>query len=99
MPRLAATTTTTAALAVALLALNLIALGPALASCEWSWCTDSGPKRTYLTDTRRNILGDLYAPSSDRRVQIRDKKRNILGYIEPSGRITDTKRNIILKAD
>jgi hypothetical protein len=106
MPRLAAAT---AALAVALLALNLIALGPALASCEWSWCVghtiaapsskpsaaSTAPQRSFITDTRRTRIGDLYAPSPGRRVQIRDNRRNILGYIEPSGRVTDTRRQEI----
>jgi hypothetical protein len=103
MLRLAATTI--AALAVALLALNLIALGPALASCEWSWCVghtvapsskpsvaSTAPQRTYITDTRRVRVGDLYAPAPGRRTQIRDTSRRIIGYIEPSGRVTDTRR-------
>ena len=89
MPRLAATTV---ALAVALLVL-MAPRRTAEASCEWSWCTTSGPKTTAITDTRRVRVGDLYAPAPGRRVQIRDKRRNIIGYIEADGTVTDTRRN------
>ena len=99
MPRLAATTI--AALAVALLVL-MAPYRTAEASCEWSWCTDSGqatsadtPKsgqRWAITDTRRVRIGDLYAPAPGRRVQIRDNRRNIIGYIENDGTVTDTRR-------
>ncbi len=90
MPRLAATII--AALAVAFL---LLWAFPAQSACEWSWCTHAGPKTTNITDTRRTRVGDLYAPAPGRRVQIRDNRRNIIGYIEPSGRVTDTRRQEI----
>jgi hypothetical protein len=110
MPRLAATTT--AALAVALLALNLIALGPALASCEWSWCVghtvapsskpsaaSTAPQRSFITDTRRNRIGDLYKPAPGRRVQIRDTSRRIIGYIEADGTVMNTSRQPVAEIE
>ena len=64
-------------------------------ACEWSWCTDDAPKRTYVTDTARVKVGDLYQPTPTRRTQIRDKNRKIIGYIESNGNITDTRRRIV----
>lgn len=64
-------------------------------ACEgWSWCgreEASEPSRTYLTNGRRQITGDIYNPGNGGRVQIRDKHRRIIGYIEPGGLVTDTR--------
>ena len=52
----------------------------------------SGPSSHVITNTNRQRIGDLYDPGPGRRLQIRDNNLKIRGYIEPSGRITNTAR-------
>ncbi len=49
-------------------------------------------KRAKTYDARGLRMGDIYSPGHGRRLQIRDKNLKILGYIERSGKITDTQR-------
>ena len=79
---------------VLILAAFAVALSaaPASAACIMSYCKDTAPTRSYITNNSRQIVGDLYSPSHDRRVQIRDTSRRIIGYVEPDGRITNTSR-------
>ncbi len=80
-------------LTLAALALFLIA-SPAAACYGWK-CEEtaaSKPTRQYITNTHRQIIGDLYKPTPDRRIQIRDNHRRIIGYIEADGSITNTSR-------
>ncbi len=69
---------------------------PAYATCLMSWCTDDQPvkKRTHITNTHRQKVGDLY-DSGTGRIQIRDTSRRIVGYVERSGRITNINRQKI----
>jgi hypothetical protein len=61
-----------------------------------SYCKDkAAPTRAHITNTYRQIVGDLYQPGSGRRTQIRDTSRRIIGYIEPSGQVTNTHRQKI----
>lgn len=66
---------------------------PALSACAMSYCggEQSVKKRTYIHNTSRQIIGDLYDPGTGR-IQIRDTSRRIVGYIERNGRITNTSR-------
>lgn len=57
-----------------------------------SYCKDKAPTRSYITNTHRQIVGDLYDPGHNRRIQIRDTDRRIIGYIERDGSITNTNR-------
>ncbi len=65
---------------------------PVRSACLMSYCRDKAPTRTYITNTHRQIVGDLYSPGHGRRIQIRNKHRQIIGYIERSGRVTNTHR-------
>ena len=68
---------------------------PANSVCIVSYCKETtGPKRIYITGTQRRIVGDLYDPGTGR-IQIRDTHRRIVGYVERSGRITNTHRQKI----
>ena len=81
-------------LILATLAVLLIAT-PAAAKCYGWKCEEkaaSKPSRQYITNTHRQIIGDLYDPGAGRRVQIRDKHRRIIGYIEADGTVTHTSR-------
>ncbi len=78
-------------LAVAALAV-IVASPEASARCILSHCKDKAPTRSYITNTHRQIVGDLYSPGHGRRVQIRDKHRRILGYVEMDGTITNPSR-------
>lgn len=71
---------------------------PSYAACLMSWCKDGQPvkKRTYITNTSRQIVGDLYDPGTGR-IQIRDTSRRIVGYVERNGRVTNTHRQKIGK--
>lgn len=66
---------------------------PASGACVLSHCkTEQTVKmRTYITNTHRQKVGDLYDPGTGR-IQIRDTFRRIVGYIERSGRVTNTHR-------
>ena len=77
---------------LAVAALALIVASPAKARCILSHCKDKAPTRSYITNTHRQKVGDLYKPGSGQRVQIRDTSRRILGYIEIDGSITNTHR-------
>ena len=78
-----------------------VEMSPALGACVMSYCKDgsatSAPSRTYITNIHRQKVGDLYDPGTGRRIQIRDTSRRIVGYIELSGRITNTRRQKIGK--
>ena len=50
------------------------------------------PTRSYIVNTHRQKVGDIYDPGHGRRVQIRDTSRRIIGYIERDGDITDKRR-------
>lgn len=67
-------------------------VSPANSACLMSYCKDKAPTRTYITNIHRQKVGDLYNPGHGRRIQIRDTSRRIVGYIERSGRITNTHR-------
>lgn len=69
-----------------------LATSPASAKCLMSYCKDKAPTRSRITNIDRQIVGDLYDPGHGRRIQIRDTDRRIIGYVERSGRITDTRR-------
>ena len=83
-----------------LVALAVVLLSPeASARCIMSYCkgqaTASTPapgERRAITNTHRQIIGDLYDPGHGRRVQIRDTSRRILFYIERDGTVTNTSR-------
>ena len=65
---------------------------PARGACVLSYCKSKATTtqtRTYITNTHRQIVGDLYDPGTGR-VQIRDTSRRIVGYVERSGRVTNT---------
>ena len=78
-------------LALAALAVMLLAT-PASAKCIMSYCKDGATTRSHITNTSRQIVGDLYDPGHGRRIQIRDTSRRIIGYIERNGRITNRHR-------
>ena len=71
---------------------------PAFAECILSHCKaeQTVKKRTYITNTHRQIVGDLYNPGTGR-VQIRNTHRQIIGYIELLVRVTNTHRQKIGK--
>lgn len=52
---------------------------------------DSGDK-WKITNDRRQVIGDVYDPGHGRRLQLRDDRGRIVGYIEKSGKVTDTRR-------
>ena len=69
------------------------------ARCFMSYCKGQGAtstaSRSYITNTARQKVGDLYDPGHGRRVQIRDTSRRIIGYIERDGTVTNTSRQRI----
>ncbi len=67
----------------------------ASARCIMSYCKDkatSTPTRSYITNTHRQKVGDIYNPGHGRRLQLRDTSRRIIGYIERDGTVTNTSR-------
>ena len=64
---------------------------PAHGQCLMSYCKDKVSTRTYITNTHRQKVGDLYSVPGQR-TQIRDRSRRIIGYIEHDGTITNTHR-------
>ena len=66
----------------------------ASARCMMSYCKDetSTPSRSYIVNTSRQKVGDLYSPGRGQRTQIRDNSRRIIGYIEMDGTVTNTHR-------
>ena len=83
-------------------ALAVILAGPATAGgCDYYCRKNGGTAATStpapstaraITNTSRQIIGDLYSPGHGRRIQIRDTDRRIIGYIEADGSITNTHR-------
>ena len=67
--------------------------------CVMSYCKDGATTRSYITNTRRQIVGDLYNPGHGRRTQIRNNRRQILGYVERDGTITNTRRQRVLEIE
>ena len=76
----------------------MLATSPASAECAFKFCKGktAGPSRAYITNVHRQKVGDLYQPAPGGRVQIRDRHRRIVGYIEPTGRVTNTSRQEVL---
>ncbi len=70
----------------------IVASSEASARCLMSYCQDKVPTSSYITNTHRQIVGDLYTPGPGQRVQVRDKHRRIRGYIELDGTITNPSR-------
>lgn len=68
----------------------LVALGLLLASGPYREAASA--ERTKIYDSRNRQVGDIYDPGHGRRLQIRDNNRRIIGYVERSGKITDTRR-------
>ena len=71
----------------------------ASAACTMSYCKDSSTastpapgSRSYITNTSRQRLGDIYNPGQGQRLQIRDTSRRIIGYVERDGTVTNTHR-------
>ena len=64
-------------------------------------CTGSSstPTRSYLVNTHRQKVGDLYDPDHGRRVQIRNNHPQIIGYIERDGTVTNTSRQPVANAE
>ena len=68
------------------------------ARCIMSYCKDSStaststPTRSYIVNTHRQKVGDIYDPGHGRRLQIRNNHRQIIGYIERDGTVTNTHR-------
>ena len=85
--------------APAALAVAILASSPASAACVMSYCKADAPARSYITNTHRQIIGDLYNPGHNRRTQIRNNRRQILGYIEHDGTITNTRRQEVLSVE
>jgi hypothetical protein len=65
-------------------------------ACAMSYCKAEvqAKKRTYITNTHRQKVGDLYGPGTGR-IQIRNNHRQIIGYVESDGSITNTQRQKI----
>ncbi len=59
----------------------------------------STPTRSYITNTHRQKVGDVYNPGHGRRVQIRDTSRRIIGYIERDGTVTNTSRQPVAEIE
>lgn len=67
-------------------------MSPPANSCVLAHCKDKASTRTYIINTHRQKIGDLYQPGSGQRTQIRDTSRRIIGYIEMDGSVTNTHR-------
>ncbi len=77
----------------------ILITSPAAARCFkfQNGCTESSstPTRSYIVNTHRQKVGDIYDPGHGRRLQIRDASRRIIGYIERDGTVTNTSRQRI----
>ena len=51
----------------------------------------STPTRSYIVNTHRQKVGDIYNPGTGR-LQIRNNHRQIIGYLERDGTITNSRR-------
>ena len=64
--------------------------------CSFKFCGShqfkSSATRHRITNTHRQIVGDIYDPGTGGRLQIRNNHRQILGYIERDGTITNRSR-------
>ena len=88
-----------------ILPMNLIA-APATADARCfkfqNDCTESsstGTSRSYIVNTHRQKVGDIYDPGHGRRLQIRNDHRQIIGYIEHDGTVTNTHRQRVREID
>jgi hypothetical protein len=92
-------TTLTLTLAMILIAVPVAAE----ARCLMSYCQDapasSTPTRSYIVNTHRQKVGDIYDPGHGRRLQIRNNHRQIIGYIERDGTVTNTHRQKVGNLD
>ena len=61
--------------------------------------TTSTPSQSYIVNTHRQRLGDIYDPGHGRRLQIRNNHRQIIGYIERDGTVTNTHRQKVGEID
>ena len=92
-------------LILATLATLVLASPEASAACVMSYCKDSStaststPTRSYITNTHRQNVGDLYDPGYGRRLQIRNNHRQIIGYIEHDGTVTNTSRQPVAEIE
>ncbi len=83
----------------------VMATSPASARCIMSYCKDatattaSPPTRSYITNTHRQKVGDLYDPGHGRRLQIRNNHRQIIGFIEHDGTVTNTRRQPVAEIE
>jgi len=66
---------------------------PVSAKCYGAQCKSG--ERIFITNEKRQRVGDVYNPGHGRRLQIRDTQRRIIGYIERGGVITNTRRQRI----
>ncbi len=55
----------------------------------------STPTRSYIVNTHRQKVGDIYDPGHGWRLQIRNNHRQIIGYIEGDGTMMNTHRQKI----
>ncbi len=64
-------------------------------------CTASSstPTRSYIVNTHRQKVGDIYDPGHGRRLQIRNNHRQIIGYIERDGTVTNPHRQKVGNLD
>ena len=92
-----------------------IATSPASARCIMSYCKDgtlvtfgsktsgaattSTPTRSYIVNTHRQKVGDIYDPGHGRRLQLRDNDRRIVGYVEADGTVTNTSRQPVARIE
>ncbi len=80
----------------------ILSAAPASARCIMSYCKDgatSTPTRSYITNTHRQKVGDVYNPGHGQRLQIRDTSRRIIGYIERDGTVTNTHRQPVAEIE
>ena len=67
--------------------------------CVLSYCKQDAPTTRNITNTHRQIVGDLYSPGHGLPVQIRNTRRQVLGYIQPDGSILNTRRQEVLEIE
>ena len=67
------------------------------AACLMSYCQDGAGESLKITNTRRQIVGDVYDPGHGRPLQIRNNSRQILGYVEADGTIRNTRGQRVLE--
>lgn len=62
--------------------------------CQDKNAKDSKRPTQVIRNQHRERVGDVYDPGTGR-LQLRDNHRQIRGYIEPSGKVTDSRRQPI----